>query len=489
MMGELASRFEERCSTAPDSVLVQDEAGGWSAASVLAAAQQLAVTLKAMEVRHDDFAILAVRNSAAFLATFVGLRMSGVAVGLASPRLGRQERWLILEHLRPRFVLADLAAPWLEDLPDSALPTSRSLSVLGRDLAVARLMGDRSFADPETAVVKFSSGSTGRPKGVALSERAVLAEAEHVHRMLRLEGGDRIFAPVPLCHSYGFDLGLLPTLLFDAVLVVHESFVPRRAARQISDGGVAHFLGVPAMYRFLAGLPGSGSAMTARNLVSCTAPLPPALISDFHRDHGAVIRQHYGCSEVGAISFHDGEGVLDRLESVGRPILGVDLQVVDGGGNPLPAGGHGEIRVRSAASSQGYVLGGEAGQGSPFRDGWYWTGDQGYLDASGFLFVLGRTDDMINVGGLKVWPAEVQAALERHPSVIEAAVAGQQDAAGEQMVVAAVVLSSPRDAEEIRLWLAGQIESYKVPRRIHVLDELPRGPGGKVVFRPARVDS
>jgi long-chain acyl-CoA synthetase len=304
---------------------------------------------------------------------------------------------------------------------------------------------------------------------------------ENVIRTLELGHGDRILAGVPLFHSYGFDLGVLPTVAAGTTLVLEDAFVPRRTLTELAGSAVTAFLGVPAQYRaFLATrLEAPPDLSGVRWLLSCTAPLAPDVVTEFAGRFRAPVCQHYGSSETGAVTTHVPSEVLGRPASVGRPMAGVRAIVADLDGREVSPGEEGEVVVESGAVADGYVLGAPSGR-SPFRADAFWTGDVGRMDEEGFLTVLGRRDALINVGGLKVSPAEVAGTLERHPAVREAAVVGVPDGRGDELPYAVVALSKPADEAELLAFCRAALAEYKVPRRIEVRDELPRTASGKV---------
>jgi acyl-coenzyme A synthetase/AMP-(fatty) acid ligase len=182
------------------------------------------------------------------------------------------------------------------------------------------------------------------------------------------------------------------------------------------------------------------------------------------------------------VTLHDPPEVIERPASVGRAMEGVRVSVVSGDGTALPPGSEGEVVVSSDALARGYALG--APDRSPFRAEGLWTGDLGQLDDEGFLTLRGRRDLLINVGGFKVSPQEVAVTLERHPAVREAAALGIDTGAGEHVVCAAVEIASPVEEAELIAFCAVNLAEYKVPRRIVVLEELPRTRTGKIRLRP-----
>jgi acyl-coenzyme A synthetase/AMP-(fatty) acid ligase len=325
---------------------------------------------------------------------------------------------------------------------------------------------------------------------VVLTVANVLAEAENVVATLAITSADRIYAPVPIFHSYGFDLGVLPMLTAGAGLVLRETFVPRRVLAEVADPAVTIFLGVPSIYRTFVETPLATvpDLSHLRYLLSCTAPLRPELIAAFHAKFRMPICQHYGSSETGAVTTHLPDQVLAHPASVGRPMANVQLIIRDKAGTIVPTGGQGEVTVRSKVVAPGYLMGHVEGE-SRFHADTYRTGDIGSLDSEGFLHLHGRLDDVINVGGLKVSPLEVVQALEAHPAVREASVAGAKNGAGEEYVYAAVTLQGSATESELLQHCRARLSEHKVPRRIDILEEMPRGASGKIKLNPKDVQS
>ena len=232
-----------------------------------------------------------------------------------SPMNGPIELRAVAEKAPPvAFLVAgSLAERWAPVL--DAHVVALDADIAGERFALLTTEGTRATnPHPDAALIKFTSGSTGEPKGVALTAANVLAEAVSVAGTLGLSPDDTILAPVPLCHSYGFDLGGLAMLQSGASLTLPDAFIGRRAIADLADGGCSVFLGVPAMFRLMLEAPArhQGDLGSARYLLSCTAPLSPALISAFHARFGAVICQHYGSSEAGAVTTHIPARVLDK---------------------------------------------------------------------------------------------------------------------------------------------------------------------------------
>jgi len=430
-------------------------------------AERLATVFLEAGVREGGVTGLALGNSELFPPVFLALCRLDATIALLPPQYGRSELTAIADGVSLSGIVSDTeTGPRIASaIHISSASSDKSVQVL----RPASANGAGAVMDDEP-LLKFSSGSTAKPKGIALTAANVLAETENVAATLELGPGDRILSGVPLFHSYGLDLGLLPTLYSGTTLVLEDSFVPRRTMRRLADE-VSVFLGVPAQYRaFLAAqIETPPDLSSVRWLLSCTAPLAPDTVAEFGERFGVPICQHYGSSETGAVTNHVPAEVAARPASVGRPVSGVRVEV----------DAEGEVVVESEAVARRYVLGAPPGE-SLLRDGVFRTGDLGRIDSGGFLTIDGRRDAMINVGGLKVSPAEVAATLERHSAVREAAVLGFPDGRSEEVVYAVIESSGPVGEDELIVWCRESLAPHKVPRRIEIRDALPRTATGKV---------
>ncbi|MGH2932122.1 MAG: class I adenylate-forming enzyme family protein [Gaiellaceae bacterium] len=482
----LWAEFHSRTGALGDRVAVQTPAGSVTFDAIWSGAERLASDLLATGVEEGRVVGLMLRDSPRFLPAFLALCRLGTTVALLPPQYGQSELGAIASGVGLSSIVAD------EELAEgiaAAVPMSRSTAADGLEVLLPAEAGDIAAAEPE-ALLKFSSGSTAEPKGIALTAANLLTEVENVVATLDLGRADRVLAGVPLFHSYGFDLGVLPTLYSGTTLLLEDAFVPRRTLIALAESGATAFLGVPAQYRSLLATRVSGplDLSGVRWLLSCTAPLAPETVLDFSDRFGVPICQHYGSSETGAVTTHVPSEVRRRPASVGRPMAGVQVSVVDADGGALLPGADGEVVVSSGAVARRYVLGAPPGP-SPLGSGKFQTGDLGCIDPEGFLTLAGRRDAMINVGGFKVSPTEVAATLERHPAVREAAVLGVPDGRGEEVVYAAAALSRSVDEAELLAFCRGALAEYKVPRRIEIRDALPRTASGKVRLRLGDLDA
>lgn len=490
--------FERTAQADPDAIALSTVGATVTREGLATQASELAKVMRGVGVREHRVVMLMLPNSAEFVAAFLAVTQLPALAALASTRYKASELRAICASIRPDFIFvlprhaAEIAGLLdIERQHDIAVPGPdpgfRILCVRREDpVSVLDVRERFGLGDPGSfpALIKFSSGSTGPPKAVLWTAANVGAEAVNVVDTLGLDASDAVLAPVPLSHSYGFDLGILPMVFAGTSLVIRGGFSPKTILTDLIDERISVFLGVPVMYRVLnrTRLDPVPDLSSVRHLLSCTAPLSVAQVEAFRRRFNAPICQHYGSSETGGISLHVPSEIAGHPASVGRAMNNVEIGVVDTHGETLPAGCRGEVVISGEAVAAGYVPGEIPHSKTGFRDGRYWTGDVGFLDADGYLYLDGSREGVINVGGWKVSPAEVAQVLESHPSVVESVVTALTDRQGKKRVIAAVTLHDPTEEAEILAFCQARLADYKVPRRVHILEELPRNVAGKVVL-------
>lgn len=339
------------------------------------------------------------------------------------------------------------------------------------------------------AQIVISSGTTGPSKAAPASHAQTLGRARTLQPLIGLGPDDRCFPIVNLAYTLArhpavrmLDLGgalvfrplpsSVPELLalLRAERIHYTSMTPSHV-RTLLDGMGPEVEGAMPALPDMKAFSVSGSALPLADRLAARRRLTPNLHID------------YGSNEAGFVT-HAGAAELDLAPGcVGRIIPGLELEVVDDGGRPLPAGEVGEVRFRGAQLSRAYI-----DDRAGFRDGWFHPGDTGWLDENGLLHLAGRTDDQINFGGRKIYPFEVEAALRSHPDVADCAVFGVPSRHHQEVVCAAVVLAGPATAAMLRAHCRTRLAGYKVPVRFLKLDRLPRNKTGKVLVRQLRAE-
>jgi long-chain acyl-CoA synthetase len=340
--------------------------------------------------------------------------------------------------------------------------------------------------DPgETFVYQFSSGSTGRPKRVPRTHGQCAAEAG-MYKALGITHEDRIFSAVPLFHTWGMGACLFGSAASGATIVIledpHPFLLRRRAALELLERERATvFPGVPFNFRLMAEAPAGADLSSLRLCFSAGTALPRASFEAFGERFGVLVRQLYGSTETGMIAANMSDDPVATFESVGSAVEGVKIEIVDDDGATLPVGEVGEVTVASPASSSGYADADEASM-LAFRDGRYFTGDLGRLDERGQLYLEGRKKLLIEIGGYKVDPVEVQDVIAAHPAVAQAIVVGVSgESADEELVKAVVVPKEDCEEAELIAFCRERLANYKVPRTVEFRDEIPTSPLGKVL--------
>jgi long-chain acyl-CoA synthetase len=370
------------------------------------------------------------------------------------------------------WVVDDAELAWLiKDMPEYGTPVER--------------------ADSDTAVVLHTSGTTGTPKGAELTHGSLGSNQDVVARsLLKLTDRDVVLACLPLFHVFGMTGAMNTAMATGAALSLVARFDAAAAIERIRRDRVTVLEAVPTMYSALLAVadqfPPEATA-SLRVCVSGGAALPVAVLNDFEKAFDAVILEGYGLSETSPAASFNHPGAERRPGSIGTPVEGVQMRLVDDDGNPVPVGTPGEIQIKGPNVMKGYWNLPEA-TSAVIKDGWFATGDVAVVDDDGYYYIVDRKKDLIIRGGYNVYPREVEEALHEHPAVAQVVVIGMpHDSLGEE-IGAAVVLKSgaTADADEMRRFVKQRVAAYKYPRRIWFVDNLPTGPTGKLLRREVK---
>ncbi len=492
MMRYLYQHAAER----PDhtAVVYRDERIGF--AELVERIERLAAGLADRGIGPGDAVALILPNDPSFVVSWHAVTALGAIVVPVNPSFKQDEIEFTFRNCDVKAVISDertvgvcerIVAGF--DRPVEVIPTTAAHGQsLTLDMLIESSSGGRleARAPDEVYLYQFSSGSTGRPKRVPRTHAQCVAEGELYNDVFGRDPEDKVFCAIPMFHTYGMGACLFWNAASGATMVILEDPNPfllrrHRALELIEQERATVFPGVPFNFRLMAEAPAEADLSSLRLLFSAGTALPRSSFEAFGQRFGLLVRQLYGSTEAGFMTANLDPDPVDTSASVGKPAGDVEMRILDDDENALPPGEEGEVVVRSPAMTDGYSdmedLNREA-----FRDGYFHTGDLGRLDEEGRLYLTGRKKLLIEVGGYKVDPIEVQDVVLAHPKVQEAVVVGAEGRVpGEELVKAVVVPSDDLDDRELMEFCRERLANFKVPQIVELREEIPKSPLGKVL--------
>jgi len=492
----LASILTDAAEGSPDETAVKLDDVELNYAALNEGSARMAGVLKAAGIGPGDRVGVMLPNVPYFpVAYFGALRMGAVVVPMNVLLKGREVKY----YLEDSGATALIA--W-HDFAEAAEEGSRELDVetivvrpgefeqLLGGAEPARELVDR--AESDTAVILYTSGTTGSPKGAELTHANLLINCQVVtDTLIEITQDDRLLGALPLFHSFGQTCTMNAATYARATVSMIPRFDPVKALEILERDEITIFEGVPTMYTAMLAVPDRERYDTSnlRVCISGGASLPVETLRAFEQAFGCKILEGYGLSETSPVASFNHPDKERKPGSIGTPIQGVEMKLVDDDGNDSPEGDVGEIAIRGHNVMKGYWQRAEATADSIDSDGWFKTGDMAKVDDDGYYFIVDRKKDLIIRGGYNVYPREIEEVLYAHPAVMEAAViAIAHDELGEE-VGAAIVLKAGEDAstDDIREYCKAEVAAYKYPRHVWFTDELPKGPTGKILKREIEV--
>jgi long-chain acyl-CoA synthetase len=487
--GNLAELVRAAAQRSPDKAAFLFGSQSLTWREVDAQVDAAARALRGLGLEPGDRVGLLLANTPDFpVAYFGALRAGLVAVTLNPCCTASELRWTLGDS-GARAVVVRAAGR------DAVVPLVGELDALEHVL-VAGAGGDwhglleRSEAGPaehvrggeDLAVVLYTSGTSGRPKGAMLPHRALLANLEQTARIEPpvAAADDVVLLVLPLFHVFGLNAALGAVAWHGATGLLVERFDPVETLAELRRAGVTNVVGAPPMYVAWSMLPDLDDALTSVRLaVSGAAPLPATVLQRVLDITGHHVFEGYGLTETAPVLTSTLMSEVAKPGSIGRPVPGVELRLLDESGRPVEEGDPGEVVVRGANVFTGYW---PDGAGGPDADGWFATGDVAYLDQDGDLHLVDRRQELVLVSGFNVYPREVEDALLTHPEVQEAAVLGIAHPYTGEAVKALVVRTpgSRLTAEDVITHAARSLARFKRPTTVEFVDELPHGATGKV---------
>lgn len=458
---------------------------------LLGRAARLAAGLRGLGITLGDRVGVMLPNSPDVGVAYASIwRAGGVAMPMLFLLAPPEVRYILEDSGAVAIITAEMFLPTVTAALEG-MTTPPRVIVTGtpayEELAGADRLDIIDRAADDLAVIAYTSGTTGAPKGVMLTHDNLLFNAENSASVAATRDGDIAIGCLPLAHLFGIGAGLSVTF-YKIKTVLLEWFTAEGFFEAVNTHKVTSSALVPTMVQFMLGHADFDSVdwSSMRYVVVGASPLPVETAKEFERRTGARVLEGYGLTEtspttsVMRIDEH-------RPGSCGRPAPNVSVQIRGSDGDALPPGERGEVCIKGRNIMAGYYNRPDA-TAEAVRDGWFHSGDVGYLDEDGFLYITDRTKDLIIRGGLNVYPTDVEATLYEHPAVIEAAVVGAPDAALGEQVHAFVVTRPGMSADEADLLAhcKERLATYKTPVRVHFRDVLPKNAVGKILKRELR---
>ena len=452
------------------------------------AAARVASLLKQRGIQPGDRVGLVLPNVPAFPILFYGALHAGAVVVPMNPLLSERE---------VAYYLTDSGATTVFAWQDMAQAAETAAVPLGVDVVTVDAMGPDltgqqagemvQRADDDTAVLLYTSGTTGQAKGAELTHLNLASNAASAaDTLFELDPDDVVMGCLPLFHVFGLTCGLNASVLSGSCLTLLPRFGPSKALEIIARDGVTVFQGVPTMYSAMLHQPSEEGrdVSTLRTCVTGGSAMPVEVLKAFEDAFGCIVLEGYGLSETSPVASFNHPNAERKPGSIGTALRGVELRLVDDDGKEVGGEDVGEIAIRGENVMKGYWQRPEA-TAEAMVDGWFRTGDLARVDNDGYYFIVDRKKELIIRGGYNVYPREIEEVFYEHPAVAEVAVVGVRHADLGEEVGAAVALKPGASAEpsELQAFVKSRVAAYKYPRRVWIVDALPKGPTGKILRR------
>jgi len=495
MSRNLASILTETAERSPDRVAIKLDDFELSYQLLNEATARVAGLLESKGVEPGDRVGIMLPNVPHFPVAFYGALRAGAVVVPMNVLLKGREVEFYLKDPEAKVVFAwhDFA-----EAAEQGADAAGAEAILVKPGEFEQMLfeqeADHGVADrggDDTAVILYTSGTTGTPKGAELTHDNLLSNVDTIlSTLFEMHDDDVVLGALPFFHVFGLTCGLNSSVKAGAMLTLLPRFEPDRALEIFARDRVTIFQGVPTMYVAMLHADTADEADTSslRLCVSGGSAMPGEVLRSFEAKFGCKILEGYGLSETSPVASFNHPDRERKVGSIGTPVAGVEMKVVDDDGNEVEQGEVGEIVIKGPNVMKGYWRKPDE-TGKAIVDGWFHTGDMAKVDEEGFFFIVDRKKEMILRGGYNVYPREIEEVLYEHPCVAEAAVVGVADDKMGEEVGAAVVLKKGEDvsADDLRAYVKERVASYKYPRPIWFVDELPKGPTGKILKREVEV--
>jgi long-chain acyl-CoA synthetase len=487
----LAENLRASARRAPEQAAVKLDDAVLSYAALDDASARAASLLRGHGVQPGDRVALMLPNVPHFAIVYYGVLRAGAAALPMNVLFKRREIAFLLGDSEANVLVAwDGCA---EEAEQAAAESEAECLIVAPGEFEQLLAGAVPLAEvagreeSDTAVILYTSGTTGTPKGAELTHANLARNAEVSRQLFGIGPQSVILGSLPLFHSFGQTCTLNATLLAGGTVTLLPRFDAGQVLEIVQRDRVTVFMGVPTMYNALLNHPERErfDASSLRVCVSGGASLPVELLHGFEEAFGCSILEGYGLSETSPVASFNHPGAERKPGSIGTPVDGVEMKLVDPDGDDVPLGEVGEILIRGHNVMKGYWRKPEATAEAISADGWFASGDLARMDEDGYFFIVDRKKDLIIRGGYNVYPREIEEVLYSHPAVREAAVVGVPHPELGEEIGAAVALKPGAEAtaDELRDFVKEQIAAYKYPRLVWFVEELPKTATGKILKR------
>lgn len=462
-------------------------------------ANRVANGLRGLGISRGDRVALFLPNIPEFMISYLGiLKLGAVAVSLN----------VMLKSGEVRFILNDCSTKALitteelsENVPEADLPELKHILIAegraNKGISLEQLMSCASsharaieMDRNEPAAIIYTSGTTGFPKGATLSHGNVISNIYSAKRCYGIQPEERLLLYLPLFHCFGQNAILNVGLSACATIILQRRFEPEQVLKTIVSNSVTMFFGVPPVFIRLLNMNTSGYDLSSvRYYFTAAAPMPVEIVQRWQEKHGLVIHEGYGLTETSPFVSYN-HNLKYKLGSVGTPIENVEMKIVNLDGMEVQPGELGEIVVRGPNVMLGY-WNRRLETAQVLKNGWFHTGDIGWMNDDGYLYIVDRLKDMINVSGFKVYPTEVENVIYQHPAVAEVAVYSVPEPVKGERVLANILLKAGQKIteEQISVFCSQRMANYKIPRAFKFVDSIPKNPTGKVFKRLLREEA
>ena len=454
---------------------------------------QLAHGLIDLGIRPSDMVSIMLPNSIQFLVSYLGVIKSGATMVPLNISFKAPAVEYILNNSEARIIIT--SQKFLPLIKKCSLDTVEKIILVdgekSDDYLLLSELADQKATLPElknidqeyTAACLYTSGTTGKPKGAMLSHHNLIFDTQKTIEHLKVDDSDRYICVLPMFHAFAETVCMLMPLFLGAEIVIVDKFLPEKVLKTIQEKNVTFFAGVPTMYSALLNVKNRELyELSHLNIcISGGAAMPQQTMEDFEETFNVKILEGNGPTEASPVAYVNPVDGETKTGSVGLPIPETKVKIVDEEDNELPRNEIGEIIVQGEHIMKGYYKMPEETE-KTLRGGWLHTGDLGKMDQDGYVYIVDRKKDMINVGGMNVYPREIEEQLYKHPKIREAAVVATKDELRGEIPKAVIVLKDDENAteREIQKYCMQYFANYKVPKLVDFIDELPKNATGKI---------